>query len=153
MAQLKTKPGVSTKEQQFLAKIADAVINRDVPAEISVMKASLKQTLKDDSCRSAILKSIGAEIYMFYGEKFKADGTFEKDKTRVVLRSNRRDPSKIGETHDHNFNPISVMTHLNLAAVEHSLIAAYDLKGAFLLTPMQEGKRMFIKISGDVVKY
>jgi len=53
---------VRTKEQQFLAKIADAVINRDVPAEISVMKASLKQALKDDSRRSAILKSIGAEI-------------------------------------------------------------------------------------------
>ena len=45
------------------------------------------------------------------------------------------------------------MTQLNLAAVEHSLIAAYDIKGGFLLIPMQHGKRMFIKISGDVVKY
>ena len=50
-------------------------------------------------------------------------------------------------------NPISVMTQLNLAAVERGLITAYDIKGAFLLTPMQKGKRMFIKISGDVVQY
>jgi len=145
------------------------------------MKATLKQALKDETRRSAILKSIGAEIdnleapgvlkpvkyrdipkehradiigvYMFHKEKFKADGTFEKDKTRIVLLSNRRDPSKIGETHCPTVNPISVMTQLNLAAVERNLIAAYDIKGAFLLTPMQHGKRMFIKISGDVVEH
>ena len=90
---------------------------------------------------------------MFHREKYKADGTFEKDKTRIVLLSNRRDPSTIGETHCPTVNPISVMTQLNLAAVERGLIAAYDIKGAFLLTPMQKGKRMFIKISGDVVQY
>ena len=140
------------KEEKFLAKIADAVITRDIPAEISVMKASLKQALKDDTRRVAILKSIGAEIdnleapgvlkpvkyndipkehrgdiigvYMFHREKFNADGTFEKDKTRIVLLSNRRDPSKIGETHCPTVNPISVMTQLNLAAVERSLISA-----------------------------
>ena len=169
------------KEQKFLAKIADAVITRDIPAEISVMKASLKQALRDSTRRNAILQSIGAEIdnleapgvlqplrykdipkehradiigvYMFHREKYKADGTFEKDKTRIVLLSNRRDPSTIGETHCPTVNPISVMTQLNLAAVERGLIAAYDIKGAFLLTPMQKGKRMFIKISGDVVQY
>jgi len=56
-------------------------------------------------------------VYMFYLEKFKADGTFEKDKTRIVLLSNRRDPSKIGETNCPTVNPISVMTQLNLAAI------------------------------------
>ena len=45
------------------------------------------------------------------------------------------------------------MTQLNFAAVERSLIAAYGIKDAFLLTPMQHGKRMLIKIPGDVVKY
>ena len=50
-------------------------------------------------------------------------------------------------------NPITVMTQLNLTAVERSLISAYDMKGAFLLTPMRDGKRMFIKVAGDVVKY
>ena len=172
---------VRDKEEKYQAKIAHAVITRDTQAEISVMKATLKQALKDDTRRTAILQSIGAEIdnleapgvlkpvrfqdipkehrrdiigvYMFHREKFKADGTFEKDKTRIVLLSNRRDPSKIGETHCPTVNPISVMTQLNLAAVERSMIAAYDIKGAFLLTPMQQGKRMFIKISGDVVKY
>ena len=116
-----------TKDQHFLAKLVEVVIPRDAPSELSAMKASLRQALKDDNRRSAILQSIGAEIdnleapgvlqpvryqdipsefradiigvYMFHREKFKADGTFEKDKTRIVLLSNRRDPSTIGETH------------------------------------------------------
>ena len=45
------------------------------------------------------------------------------------------------------------MTQLNLASVERGLISAYDIKGAFLLTPMREGKQLFIKVAGDVVKY
>ena len=90
---------------------------------------------------------------MLHKEKFKADGTFEKDKTRIVLLSNRRDSSTIGETHYPTVNPITVMTQLNLAAAERGLISAYDIKGAFLLTPMRNGKQMFIKISGEVLKY
>ena len=143
---------VRDKEQEFKAKVANAVITRDVHVEISVMKVSLKQALKDDHRRAAILKSIGAEIdsleapgvlkpirykdipkehrgdfigvYIFHREKFKADGTFEKDKTRIVLLSNRRDPSKIGETHCQTVN---LITQLHLAAVEKGLISAYDI--------------------------
>ena len=128
------------------------------------MKESLKQALKDDNQRAAILKSIEAEIddleapgvlkpirykdipmehrgdiirvHMFHREKFEAVGTFEKDKTPIVLLSNRRNPSKIGETHCPTVSPISVMTQLNLAAVEKGLISAYYIKGAFLLCEM-----------------
>ena len=51
-------------------------------------------------------------------------------------------------------NPISVMTQLNLAAVRKgTLIAAYDIKSAFLLMPMEEGVRMFIRISPDIVEH
>jgi len=172
---------VRDKEQKFQAKLSDAVNMRDVVDEVAAMKASLSQALKDDKRRGAILKSIGAEIdnleapgvlkpvyykdipneqrkhvigvYMFHKEKFKADGSFEKDKTRIVLLSNRRDAATIGETNCPTVNPITVMTQLNLAAVERGLISAYDIKGAFLLTPMRTGKRMFIKISGEVLKY
>ena len=46
---------IRDKEPKFQAKVAHAVM----PAEISVMKATLKQALKDDTRRAAILKSIG----------------------------------------------------------------------------------------------
>jgi hypothetical protein len=46
------------------------------------------------------------------------------------------------------------MTQLNLAAVDpKTLLSAYDIKGAFLLTPMDGNNRLFIKVSPDVVKY
>jgi len=45
-------------------------------------------------------------------------------------------------------NPIVVLTQLNLAAVVGSKAVAYDIKGAFLLSPMRERKRMYIKILG-----
>jgi hypothetical protein len=103
------------------------------------MKANLKTALKDSKGRSNIIKSIEAEIdnlessgvlkpiasrnipeehlkhiinvYIFHkGYKFKADGQFDKDKCRLVLLSNLRDPDTIGETLCPTVNPISVMT-------------------------------------------
>jgi hypothetical protein len=60
----------------------------------------------------------------------------------------------IPEEHLKHINPISVMTQLNLAAVIFgTVISGYDVKGAFLNTPMEPGKRMFIRVNPDVVKY
>ena len=60
---------VRSWKEKFLAKIADAVSSRDVPAEFLAIKASLKQALKDNG---AILKTIGAEI-----ENLEAPGVLE----------------------------------------------------------------------------
>lgn len=145
------------------------------------MRASLKQAMKDEKRRGAILASIYAEIdnleqpgvmtpiqhrdipknmrqhivgvYMFHKEKYKADGTFDKDKTRLVLLSNLRQEETIGETYCPTVNPMSVMTQLNLAAVrKETVISAYDIKGAFLLTKMDD-RRMFIRVGPDIVRY
>ena len=152
-------------DKKFQAKVADAVVFGDVIA----MKASLKDVTR----RNAVFRSIGAEIdnleapgvfkpirykdiphehrrhligvHMFHKEKFRADGSFEKDKTRIVLLSNRRDTNTIGETHCPTVNPITVMTLLNLASVERGLISAYDIKGAFLLTPCVKESDCFSK--------
>jgi hypothetical protein len=80
---------------------------------------------------------------------------FDKDKCRLVLLSNLRDPDTIGKTLCPTVNPISVMTQLNLAAgqVPGTVISGYDVKGAFLNTSMEPGKRMFIRVNPDVVKY
>jgi hypothetical protein len=149
---------------------------------VIAMKTNLKTALKDDKRRPHIIKSIEAEIdnleapgvlkpiayrdipraylqhvidvYMFHKEKFKADGQFDKDKCRLVLLSNLRDPDTIGETLCPTVNPISVMTQLNLAAATPGTeISVYDVKGAFLNTPMEPGKRMFIRVNRDVAKY
>ena len=73
---------------------------------------------------------------MFHKEKYKADGSFDKDKCRIVLLSNLRDPNMIGDSFSSTVNTISVMTQLNVATMDkNTIIAAY---GAFLLTPVEE---------------
>jgi hypothetical protein len=92
-------------------------------------------------------------VYMFHKEKFKADGSFDKDKCRIVLLSNLRDQDTIGDSTSPTVNPISVMTQLNLTATRKHLLSAYDIKGAFLMSPMQEGTRMFIRVNPDVAAH
>ena len=152
------------------------------PFSVLAMKTSLNAALQNKDRRQAILKAIDAEIdnleqpgvleptrpqhiptelrrhiinvYMFHKEKYKADGTFDKDKMRLVLLSNLRDPDTIGDSFSPTVNPISVMTQLNIAALKKgTVVAAYDIKGAFLLTPMQEGTRMFIRVGPDVAEH
>jgi hypothetical protein len=146
------------------------------------MRSSMSRALKDNTRGQAVKKAIEAEIanleqpgvlqpvhfrdipkehrrdiigtYMFHTEKYKADGSFDKDKCRLVLLSNLRNQDSIGETFCPTVNPISVFTQLNLAAVrEGTSLAAYDIKGAFLLTPMQDGKRMFMKVGKDLSEH
>jgi hypothetical protein len=146
---------------------------------VVAMRSSLKSALGNRERRKAIEGAIKAEIdnleqpgvlratqyadipqeyrrdiigvFMFHTEKYKADGSFDKDKCRIVLLSNLRDHDKIGETYSPTVNPISVLTQLNLAATRKHMVSAYDIKGAFLLTPMQEGVRMFIRVGPEVV--
>jgi hypothetical protein len=171
-------------KQKFKAKLCliNDIKNPHGPFRILAMKASIRTALKNKERRDSIIKSIEAEIdnleqpgvltptrfknipheyrkhiigvYMFHKEKFKADGTFDKDKMRLVLLSNLRDPDTIGDSFSPTVNPISVMTQLNLAAANKgTVISAYDIKGAFLLTPMKPGVRMFIKVNPDVAEH
>jgi len=145
------------------------------------MQSSLRKTLQDADKAALIEKSIHDEIgsldlnalrcvlnkdipesfrkdiidtYMFHKEKFKANGEFDKHKCRLVLRSDQRDHDNIGESFSPTVNPISVMTQLNLAATtDNTLISAYDIFGAFLITPVKQGSRYFIKVNPDVVKH
>jgi hypothetical protein len=72
---------------------------------------------------------------------------------RLVLLSNLRDPDTIGDSYSPIVNPISVLTQLNIAAVKRGiLISAYDIKSAFLMTPIPEGTRMYIRITPDIAK-
>jgi hypothetical protein len=93
-------------------------------------------------------------LWLFHKEKNHADGSFDKDKCRIVTLFQLHDEDSICETQSPTVNPISVMTQLKLTANNPaSRLSAYDIKSAFLLTPLKKGIRMFICISPDVVKF
>jgi len=90
---------------------------------------------------------------MFHKEKLKADGSFDKDKCRIVLLSNLRDPNSIGDSFSPTVNTISVMTQLNIAATDkNTLIAAYDF-GAFLLTPVEDGVELYLRVGPELAEF
>jgi hypothetical protein len=167
-------------KQRFDAKMAyiHEMQNPHGVYSVIALKLSLRSALKDPNRRTAVQRSIYSEIdnfestgvtkpiklkdipremvkdiigvYMFHKEKYRADGTFEKDKCRLVLLSNMRDPDTIGDSTSPTVNPISVMTQINLAAVNRGpRVAAYDIKGAFLVTPMKPDVRMFSDIQSE----
>ena len=145
-------------------------------------KTSLKRALEQKGRRESVQASIDAEIdnleqpgvlravkfkdipieawkdiinaYMFHKEKFKANGSFDKDKCRIVLLSNLRDPNSIGDSFSPTVNPISVMTQLNVAATNKKTVtAAYDIKGAFLLTPVEEGVELYLRVGPELAEF
>ena len=90
-------------------------------------------------------------VHMFLKEKYKADGTFDKMKARIVANGDQVDPELIGETFSPTVNPISVMTQLNLAAVNKHYMSAHDIKSAFLITPTRLNHRIFIRLPAELV--
>jgi len=116
-------------------KVMKVIRFRDIPKEIRRTKGGIIQ------------------LFPFIKDKFKADGTFDKSKCRLVANGGDVDMTKIGETFSPTVNPISVMTQLNIAAKDKAELAAYDVKGAFLLTPIVIGKRIFVRLSGEMVTF
>lgn len=97
-------------------------------------------------CRGDILNA-----FMFLKDKFLASGEFEKIKARLVTNGKEQKPDTVGETAAPTVNPTSVMIQLNLAAADPEVVmSAYDIKGAFLVTPLEAGRRIFLRITADV---
>jgi hypothetical protein len=93
-------------------------------------------------------------VHIFLKDKYKSDGSFDKIKARIVVNGDRVDTDLVGETFSPTVNPISVLTQLNLAAQDpKTTISSYDVKGAFLVTPITDGTRMFIRIPKDIVEH
>jgi hypothetical protein len=47
-------------------------------------------------------------VFMFFNDKYKADGSFDKTKARIVANRQKRDYSLIGETSSKTVNPITI---------------------------------------------
>lgn len=125
-------------------------INQAAEEEIrNIMKNKVASPINKESIPRSQWKEI-VPSHMFFKFKYKADGSFDKVKARLVANGNLQHPDTIMDTYAPTVSPISVLTILNLAANRGSTIAAYDIKGAFLLTPIEDGRFMAIKIPKSV---
>ena len=126
----------------------DAIFNELTNME----QCEVMHPVKYQSIPGEYKKSI-IPLLMFIKEKHKADGSFDKAKARMVARGDMGDPDMVGETFAPTVNPITVKTQLNLAAVnKNAVLAAYDIKSAFLLASIRQGKRIFVKVPKDIVQ-
>lgn len=106
----------------------------------SAMRDELKQLMESLTFEPAHYHDLNAfekskviPSHMFLKEKFKADGSFDKIKARLVAGGNFVDTSQMGDIAAHVVNPITVMMLLNLAAMQVLDIMTIDVKGAFLI--------------------
>jgi len=83
--------------------------------------------------RSKIIPS-----FIFFKEKFKADGSFDKWKARLVAGGNFVDTSFAGNISAQVVNPITVMTMISVAACLKLDIITADVKSAFLIPELTE---------------
>ena len=78
--------------------------------------------------------------HMFLTEKYTADNAFDKMKARYVAGGNELLEQNIGDTYSPTVNIISVMTLINLAAIEDRELRAMDIKGAYLIPDIKPGE-------------
>ena len=76
--------------------------------------------------------------FIFFKEKFRADGSFDKWKARLVAGGNFVDTSLSGDISAQVVNPITVMTMLSVAATSRYDIITADVKSAFLIPELSE---------------
>jgi hypothetical protein len=90
--------------------------------------------------------------HMFTVEKFKANGEFDKMKSRLVANGNEQDPEIYYDRSSPTVAIHSIFTSLLVAAVNISYkIAKIDVKGAFVQTKMK-GTDVYIKCRPSLTK-
>jgi hypothetical protein len=120
--------------------------------------------LLDSGCLDGIsLTAIPSEYrhsvllsHMFLKDKTVANGCFDKRKARLVANGNEENKNLIDETQSPTVNSSSVLLQLALTADRGSVLSAYDIKGAFLKTPVEfdrVGKRLFVKTNPDLAEH
>lgn len=149
------------------------------PLVVYAYRISLRRALKDKQRRRSALEAVHGEIknmedgsvvdfvrrshipvkerkhiipaHMFLTDKFKADGAFDKVKARLVANGDRQNPDTVGDTYSPTVNQISVFTQLNLCAATGAHLSAYDIKGAFLVTPFDcKRQKIYLRIPPEV---
>jgi hypothetical protein len=110
-----------------------------------VMEAAPINTIRPEHRRDII------NLWLFHKEKRDSNGVFLKDKCRIVTLSQVRDTSKIGDTYSPTVNPISLFILLaKVATMAHYSISAYDVKGAFLNSPVPDDKHVYVRVDAEL---
>lgn len=112
--------------------------------EMKVVKPIPKHLIPNEHKKKVI------PAHMFLKFKYKANGSFDKVKARLVANGNLQHPESIGDTFSPTVTPITVNAQLDIAARQDHYISSYDIKGAFLMTRINKGNRIFIKVSKNV---
>jgi len=134
-----------TKHDSAVQAIKDEIVsmvNGDVMTPISCNQISPSER------RNIIL------THMFLKGKNRSDGQYDKMKRRLVDNGNFESPDHIEDTYAPTANPISVLTVLNIAAANGSLISSYDINSAFLQTPIPESEKLIhVKVPSSIAKF
>jgi hypothetical protein len=91
--------------------------------------------------------------HMFFKMKYKADGSFDKVKARLVANGDKQHPDTIGDTFSPTVNPITVKTQLQTTVAKSMFLSAYDIKGAFLLSKVEDNDIIFIRVPSNICSY
>jgi len=130
-----------------------AAIEAAIHAEIhNMMRMKVVKPIKPSRVNATIRRRM-IPAHMFLKFKYKADGSFDKVKARLVANGNMQDPDTIGETFAPTVNPITVKIVLQITATDAMFLSAYDIKGAFLLAEMEDGEVLYIRVPANVCKF
>jgi hypothetical protein len=129
---------MTDRRSEIRSAIADEILNLKETG-------TLRPLSQREVTKQVLEKTI--PCHMFLKFKYKADGSFDKVKARLAANGDKQDPDTIGETFAPTVNPVSVKTHLNITVREQLLLSAYDIKGAFLMTLMEEARKQ----NGDMI--
>ena len=99
------------------------------------------------------IKKRTVPAHMFFKMKYKADGSFDKVKARLVANGDQQHPDTIGDTFSPTVNPITVKSQLQATVANSMFLSAYDIKGAFLLSKVDKDSIIFIRVPQNVCTY
>jgi hypothetical protein len=89
-------------------------------------------------------------LWLFHKPKYDSKGVFLKENVVTLLQT--RDTSSIGLTF--SVSPISFFVLMALTAtLHHYPLTAYDIKGAFLNSQLDENTHVYVKADEDLAKW
>ena len=117
-----------------------------VESAVKAMKDEITQLIDMQTLLPVPLNKIPAQhrsriipSFIFFKEKTRADGTFDKWKARLVAGGHMVDTSLMGDISADVVNPVTVLLMLSVAAAKGLSLMTADVKGAFLIPELSDG--------------
>lgn len=137
----------------FNISVREAVRKHGTTATESIRKELQQMEDKEvwepltlDTLRERPGKKIASK--MFLKEKFKADGSFEKLKSRFVAGGHQQDRTIYDDLSSPAVSMTSLFIILAIAATEKRCVISVDVPGAYLNTDIE--KRVYMRIAKDI---